>query len=888
MCFVSTENDVLILHRSRSVDGDCVPCQFKNLELKPNASRMIWKNINDKLRSSRVSQRELFELSEIEQLSSFERKIAYFIRFHLRDILTTDHRHVWFYIQTKSIDEIEDHSQIFKTTPDEINVVYSFGSLLSHDTFMGHFNHRSLARIQVMKFPKAIMLDTTTHRLTVPIKYIHPQVLINHKTNDNSIQIIFMLKAAPIVEEKRDVYCENKRLVTEVPKCSDLLVRFFPASTAWVFLRDLPIAGYSRRSTDSVLHINFALFDWRVASNDHSLMGRPSCSSPLDSYAMEMLWSLDYLFQDKYNEDSQFLHAVRQKNTYNLCCVIWKRLKEDHCYRLRDALVNQTLRESLVDSEDSSQSVNVAYAIVTPSRIEYQPLQTNVRHRALQIYPAKNWLLVHMRDDNGLDKIHELNLQTRVRFRNLMIKGIQRDNGYYRYFGSSNSQMKEQAGWFLLLPPNENMDQAREKIGKVSKIRSVSTYIARVGLYLTTSRSAGIKLTYKGEATKSNGEPHLKRKSSLFSSIKRLFRKPKKSEPEYMAIQIPDEKRNEYTFTDGCGKISLGLARKVAQNIGIQIKDDMDIPSAFQVRIAGYKGMLSIDPESRSNEFYILVRESMKKFDSDDWTLHIVDHSRPMPLSLNNQVIRLLSDLGVQNGVFESIQTRCIDRKEFWHPPPRCYLNAMDSLDQALINERRLKYRNAKHFLRKNKIPLPINEARNLFGIADETQTLKPGECFIQYRHLPSSSSSKKYSIYEGPVIVTKHPCLHPGDIRLLRAGYELQLENIVPSLLYPPAEKKSDKQVTNERVVDYVLDTFTDSFVGIIANVHKAIADKHPRGTLSKECAECAELFARAIDARKTGESISMVRIDELKKQYYQSCPRWMMKFDKPEMDPP
>ncbi|CAF1358870.1 unnamed protein product [Adineta ricciae] len=251
MCFVSTENDVLILHRSRSVDGDCVPCQFKNLELKPNASRMIWKNINDKLRSSRVSQRELFELSEIEQLSSFERKIAYFIRFHLRDILTTDHRHVWFYIQTKSIDEIEDHSQIFKTTPDEINVVYSFGSLLSHDTFMGHFNHRSLARIQVMKFPKAIMLDTTTHRLTVPIKYIHPQVLINHKTNDNSIQIIFMLKAAPIVEEKRDVYCENKRLVTEVPKCSDLLVRFFPASTAWVFLRDLPIAGYSRRSTDS-------------------------------------------------------------------------------------------------------------------------------------------------------------------------------------------------------------------------------------------------------------------------------------------------------------------------------------------------------------------------------------------------------------------------------------------------------------------------------------------------------------------------------------------------------------------------------------------------------------------------------------------------------------
>jgi len=53
------------------------------------------------------------------------------------------------------------------------------------------------------------------------------------------------------------------------------------------------------------------------------------------------------------------------------------------------------------------------------------------------------------------------------------------------------------------------------------------------------------------------------------------------------------------------------------------------VPSAFQVRIAGCKGMLSIDPRSKPNEFYILVRESMVKFESDDWTLHIVDHSRP-------------------------------------------------------------------------------------------------------------------------------------------------------------------------------------------------------------------------------------------------------------------
>ena len=35
------------------------------------------------------------------------------------------------------------------------------------------------------------------------------------------------------------------------------------------------------------------------------------------------------------------------------------------------------------------------------------------------------------------------------------------------------------------------------------------------------------------------------------------------------------------------------------------------------------------------------------------------------------------------------------DKKEYWHPPAKSYLNAMDSLDQTVINEKRQKYKNA-------------------------------------------------------------------------------------------------------------------------------------------------------------------------------------------------
>jgi len=284
--------------------------------------------------------------------------------------------------------------------------------------------------------------------------------------------------------------------MAEIPLCSDLLVRFFPASTAWVFLRELPIAGYSRTTSDDVFHINFALFGWQKDPSDVSPMDKPSHSSACEAYGMEMLWSLGYKFQDKYNDDTQWMIGKQEKDFYNLCCTIWRNLKLNHCYRIRYAIMDQTPKKSHQTSSSSSQLDEVAFAVITPYCIEYQPMQKEAHHRGFEKYPSENWLLVHMRDYNGIDKINNLDLQTRVRFRNLMIKGISRDQRVYRYFGSSNSQMKDQAGWFLSIPQGKTMDSVREGLGDLSQIRNVSTYTARVGLYLTTTKSTGVTLDF--------------------------------------------------------------------------------------------------------------------------------------------------------------------------------------------------------------------------------------------------------------------------------------------------------------------------------------------------------------------------------------------------------
>jgi len=75
--------------------------------------------------------------------------------------------------------------------------------------------------------------------------------------------------------------------------------------------------------------------------------------------------------------------------------------------------------------------------------------------------------------------------------------------------------------------------------------------------------------------------------------------------------------------------MSWGVAGLVAIKLNIKLESRDDIPSAYQVRIAGCKGMLAIDPESRLDQYYIKVRDSMEKFKSDNWDLEICEYSKP-------------------------------------------------------------------------------------------------------------------------------------------------------------------------------------------------------------------------------------------------------------------
>ncbi|CAF3403651.1 unnamed protein product [Rotaria sp. Silwood1] len=824
-------------------------------EVHPNGPKILARNLNKTFKTT------TFDVIEIQGAMNNNcelectREEADFIGSHLLDFVTSEHRSIWFTYQTKLTDQSSENNKfIYSKNPIQKSwkVLYNLGSMISYDKFIDHIlNNRHPARIKINKDTRgrvrSIILEIryTQYRIIFDLNILHTNILVKYgqEKNNEPIQIILMLKGLPQIEQQH----------------------------------------------------------------------------PNGSYGMKMLESLGYLFKDKYlidhNIQSRFIlcHEKSSDKFYELCHVLWKNLQRDHCYLLRNIFDDQNIFNCTL----SKNKYQVPHAIVTPLRILFQPIHLTTGHRAMRQYDKKKgyeWMLVYIRDEDSFSKMINMKEsdELRSRYGKVLLNGLCLESFVYKelmyyYFGSSGSQMKEQEFWFLASTKVNSADgastvnEARIALGDLKKIQNIATYIARVGLYLTTSKPTDIKLTFVGKNYW--GYPKVSLPSPFTIAFQRWI-KPSADHTTYKAYLIDDIERHGYCFTDGNGLISLGLAKKVAISIGIRINKNKDIPSAYQVRVAGCKGMLSIDPQSTMNDNYIKVRKSMMKFASDDWTLDIVDHSRLMCLSLNNQIIRLLYDLNKENkAVIESLQNRCCLQNE-WHPSEEAYLNIFDSkdIDRIKDDNRRCGYLNAKDLLRCNKIPLPVDESRCLFGIADETKSLKEGQCFIQYQTMDKNF----YKVVKGEVLVTKNPCLYPGDILCLEAVDIPALRPFIRDcIVFPVLGRRPHSNeiagsdldgdqywinfenkfsiVTPELVVTHILDKLDDTTYGNISNTHSVIADKHPDGTMSAECKFLAELFPRAIDSIKTGEQINMEEMKELREKWCDTYPTWMMKDDKP-----
>ncbi|KAL3913797.1 MAG: hypothetical protein SGILL_006353 [Bacillariaceae sp.] len=110
-------------------------------------------------------------------------------------------------------------------------------------------------------------------------------------------------------------------------------------------------------------------------------------------------------------------------------------------------------------------------------------------------------------------------------------------------------------------------------------------------------------------------------------------------------------------------------------------------------------------------------------------------------------------------------------------------------------------------FTLRKKARLFVKKGAVLIGGLDETGLLKEGEVFVQVsRRDPHNQGRLVHEIVTGAVLVTKHPALHAGDVRMLAAVDHPQLQNQKNVILFsqhgdrPEADKMSGSDLDGDQ----------------------------------------------------------------------------------------
>ncbi|CAF3687177.1 unnamed protein product [Rotaria sp. Silwood1] len=525
--------------------------------------------------------------------------------------------------------------------------------------------------------------------------------------------------------------------------------------------------------------------------NSFSILKLPTL---IMKYSWQMLVNIGYRLLVQI--DQQFCDKLRQlsKEKHNAddlfyrVCVYLSRLFTLEPFvnlseKLHDAVIESKRKREdatfgLINSLDlqSNTETYVPSVTLTPTTIRIKPFKlcrTNRVLRAEQEFgkALEHFALVEIRDENGqpLQSFHFRDLHRL--FLDYLEKGftLMDSNRYYQYLHHSQSQLRVNQFWFYHHEPglNRSFAEAYKWMGTFDRERNVAKYASRVALcFSTTTPTINID----------------KKNVQYIDDIK--------------------TKDGKLTFTDGCGTMSKQLRDDIQKQLGRRPF------SAVQFRYAGAKGVVSVDTRL-GNGHHLCIRPSMNKFESEHRCFEVCKISAPRPLYLNRQAILLLSHRRISDAVFLTLQQRnhltliqallrnndarnLLDEKlPYWFLP---YGAKIDFIREPFFRQLLIAacLSSIRELLRRTRIRVPLNKARNMFGIIDEYNVLKPDEVFIQYTrlndHEDKESNDKCQNtriLSDCKVAVTKNPCHHPGDIRTFTAVNREELKHLKDVIVF-------------------------------------------------------------------------------------------------------
>ncbi|PIC47063.1 hypothetical protein B9Z55_006540 [Caenorhabditis nigoni] len=490
--------------------------------------------------------------------------------------------------------------------------------------------------------------------------------------------------------------------------------------------------------------------------------------------------------------------------------------------RQKNSLVNGLTTEEMREGYQRVRKI-----IFTPTRVIYVAPETLMGNRVLRRYDHDGTRVLRITfrdDDNQKMRTNKTSTLLEKTVNTYLMNGITVAGRNFGYLGSSNSQMRDNGAYFMekysssqcrefektmrMAPPitfNPKIQAARKNLGRFETIDNIPKMMARLGQCFTQSRLSGVNLdrcTYVTMYDLTGGK---------------------------------NIKGDEYTFSDGVGMMSMNFAQMVSQVMDF----GKGVPSCFQFRFRGMKGVIAVEPFLDDLRQWSIENDIQEVSEDTAWGLNcvfrpsqikfiskrhprdqveIVKYSSPVPVALNKPFINILDQVSemqslechrrVTNRIEELLdrqmlsfaqqmvdETFCRNRlKELPRRVDIDYLRttwgftlSSEPFFRSLIKAS-IKFSITKQ-LRKEQIPIPADLGRSMLGVVDETGRLQYGQIFVQYTRnlalkLPPKSASR--SVLTGTVLLTKNPCIVAGDVRIFEAVDIPELHHMCDVVVFP------------------------------------------------------------------------------------------------------
>lgn len=113
----------------------------------------------------------------------------------------------------------------------------------------------------------------------------------------------------------------------------------------------------------------------------------------------------------------------------------------------------------------------------------------------------------------------------------------------------------------------------------------------------------------------------------------------------------------------------------------------------------------------------------------------------------------------------------------------RLVLSGLETITNSLHGLVSREYTKMLNKKGEKKCRILVPSSRLLFGICDSRAILEEGECFL--RITEETSGGLPHTIHNCEVLVTRNPCLHPGDLRKLKAVNRPELAHLKDCIVF-------------------------------------------------------------------------------------------------------